>query len=51
MKVIKNVKLNGQLTDIGIEGGIIAAIGKLDAEGVDFDFTFTDNSTFTLGCE
>jgi hypothetical protein len=21
------------------------------AEGVDFDFTFTDNSTFTLGCE
>ena len=36
MKVIKNVRLNGELTDITVEGGLIAAIGKTDAEGVDF---------------
>lgn len=36
MKIIKNVKLNGQITDIGVEDGVIAAIGKLDGEGEDF---------------
>ncbi len=36
MKAIKNVRLNGELTDITLDGGKIYAIGKTDAEGVDF---------------
>ncbi|MBR2930048.1 MAG: N-acetylglucosamine-6-phosphate deacetylase [Clostridia bacterium] len=36
MKLIKNVCLDGRLTDIGIENGKIAAIGSLEGEGVDF---------------
>ena len=36
MKAIKNVKLNGVLTDITVDGGIIADIGKTELEGVDF---------------
>lgn len=36
MKVIKNVTLNGELTDITVDNGRIASIGKTDAEGVDF---------------
>lgn len=37
MKFIKNVNLYGELTDIGVEGGIIAHIGRCDTSGVDFD--------------
>lgn len=36
MKVIKNVRLNGELTDITTDGGRIVAIGKTDAPGTDF---------------
>ena len=36
MKIIKNVDLYGKVCDIGVENGRIAAIGKLDGEGVDF---------------
>lgn len=36
MKTIKNVNLYGEITDITVENGKIAAIGKTDAEGVDF---------------
>ena len=36
VKIIKNVNLNGSLTDITIKDGIIADIGKTDEEGVDF---------------
>ncbi len=37
MKVIKNVNLYGEITDIEIESGIISAIGKTDKAGVDFN--------------
>ena len=36
MKIIKNVRLYGELTDITVDGGKIVAIGKTDKEGVDF---------------
>lgn len=36
MKIIKNVRLNGELTDITVDGGKIVAIGLTDGEGVDF---------------
>lgn len=36
MKIIKNVRLYGELTDIKIENRKIAAIGKTDECGVDF---------------
>ena len=36
MKLIKNVRLNGTLTDIAVENGKIAGIGKSDADGIDF---------------
>ena len=36
MKIIKNVSLNGELTDISVENGKIIAIGKTDKDGVDF---------------
>lgn len=36
MKIIKNVNLNGTVTDITVENGKIAAIGKTDKAGVDF---------------
>ncbi len=36
MSVLKNVRLDGALTDITVEDGIIVAIGKTDADGVDF---------------
>lgn len=36
MKIIKNVNLYGKVCDIGVESGKIAAIGKLDGDGVDF---------------
>ena len=36
MKAIKNVNLFGALTDITVDGGRIVAIGKTDADGVDF---------------
>lgn len=36
MKAIKNVKLDGRLTDVTVDGGKIVAIGKTDLEGVDF---------------
>ena len=36
MKAIKNVRLNGTLTDITVLDGKIAAIGKTDLAGVDF---------------
>lgn len=36
MKIIKNVNLYGKLTDITVENGKIAAIGKTDAPGTDF---------------
>lgn len=36
MKIIKNVSLYGEITDISVEDGKIVAIGKTDAEGVDF---------------
>ena len=36
MSIIKNVRLNGTLTDIRIDGGKIAEIGKIDGDGVDF---------------
>ena len=36
MKVLKNVKLYGELTDISVENGKIAAIGKTDIDGTDF---------------
>ena len=35
-KYIKNVRLNGSLTDIAVENGKISAIGKTDESGVDF---------------
>ena len=36
MKFLKNVRLNGEITDIAVEGGKIVKIGKCDAEGEDF---------------
>lgn len=36
MKILKNVNLYGKLTDVSVENGKIIAIGKTDAEGVDF---------------
>lgn len=36
MKVIKNVRLYGELTDITTDGGKIVAIGRTDAPGTDF---------------
>ena len=36
MKIIKNVNLYGKITDIAVENGLIAAIGSLEGEGVDF---------------
>ncbi|MBQ8372349.1 MAG: N-acetylglucosamine-6-phosphate deacetylase [Clostridia bacterium] len=36
MKIIKNVRLGGELTDITIENGKITGIGKTDAPGTDF---------------
>lgn len=36
MKIIKNVRHNGKITDVSIEAGKIVGIGKTDAEGVDF---------------
>lgn len=36
MSIIKNVSLYGEITDITIENGKIAAIGKCDGEGIDF---------------
>ena len=36
MTIIKNVDLYGELTDICVEDAKIVAIGKTDAEGVDF---------------
>ena len=36
MKFLKNVLLCGEQTDIGVEDGLIASIGKTDAEGEDF---------------
>lgn len=36
MKIIKNVNLYGEITDITVENGKIAAIGKTKEEGVDF---------------
>ena len=36
MKIIKNVSLCGTLTDIAVEDGKIAKIGKCEEEGVDF---------------
>ena len=35
MKVLKNALLGGEITDIVIENGKIAAIGKCDLEGLD----------------
>ena len=36
MKVIKNVRLYGTLTDIAVENGKIAKIGKCEEDGIDF---------------
>ena len=36
MKIIKNVNLNGSITDITVENGKIAAIGKTELAGTDF---------------
>ena len=36
MKILKNVSLYGETTDIAVENGKISAIGKLSGEGVDF---------------
>ncbi len=35
MKILKNVCLNGEITDIKVKDGKIAAIGKCDGEGLD----------------
>ena len=35
MKVFKNLMLNGELTDIVSDGGVISAVGKTDKAGVD----------------
>ena len=36
MRIIKNVNLYGELTDITVDGGKIAAIGKTNEDGTDF---------------
>ena len=36
MKLIKNVRLKGEIVDIAVSDGKIAGIGKYDGEGVDF---------------
>ncbi len=36
MKVIKNVRLGGELTDITVDGGRIVSIGRTDIPGTDF---------------
>ena len=36
MKAIKNVRLNGILTDITVDGGKVVGIGKTEVEGIDF---------------
>ena len=36
IKIIKNVSLNGSITDITVKGGKIADIGKTESSGVDF---------------
>ncbi len=35
MKILKNVNLYGELTDIAVENGKIASIGKCDGDGID----------------
>jgi len=35
-KILKNVKLHGEITDITVESGKITAIGKTEKRGVDF---------------
>lgn len=37
MKLIKNVRLYGELCDIAVENGKISGIGKFEGEGIDFD--------------
>ena len=37
MKILKNVRLYGEITDIAVENGKIAKIGKCDEAGVDFN--------------
>ena len=37
MKVLKNVNLYGEITDITVENGKISGIGKTDLAGVDFE--------------
>ena len=36
MKLLKNVRLNGEITDIAVENGKIVKIGRQDGDGVDF---------------
>ena len=36
MKILKNVKLRGELTDVAVENGKIISIGKTEESGVDF---------------
>ena len=36
MKILKNVKLRGELTDVAVENGKIISIGKTEGNGVDF---------------
>ena len=36
MKVLKNVSLNGKITDITVENGIISSVEKTNSDGVDF---------------
>ncbi len=36
MRALKNVCLNGQITDVTVDNGKIVKIGKTDTEGVDF---------------
>lgn len=37
MKILKNVRLRGEITDIAIRDGRIASIGKTDEGGIDFE--------------
>ena len=36
MKILKNVKLRGEITDVAVENGKILSIGRCEGEGVDF---------------
>ena len=36
MKILKNVRHNGEITDITVDNGKIVSIGKTDATGIDF---------------